>query len=480
MEKGHYYLFRRLLDCSTFLSWFVKVDTPKGLVPWKMDGYQKNLVRDYSRNRAINKSKKTGISTTLAGEALHHAYTMPGRQKALVSTGQRIAGELLGKFYDEYDTIPFPLQVNLGGHRSAERVEFPNKARIFSLPSGDPDKIRGLGLRGTATDVVLDEFAFAPNDKQLWLVIRDFQRFGGRITINSTPKGKRGKYYEICAPLQAVYRGAPYQPTEWSYHEIHFTRCERLRTQEKSLREDIDEIEFNEEYCCEFQDESMSFFPYEMIWAAQKVERYIDNGGDKPIYFGIDFGKSVGETVVIVVEEYDTEKFRVIWIEPMGGIDYTEQLEAIKQLSETYNPICINVDASGPGGQTIYDFLQKEESLASKVWGFNFDPKFKEKIIIRTRMLMSRGRLLLPVKNLQWAEVLETQLHQVQRKTTMSGEGTRYTGKVEGRNDDYAWSLALAVWKEFMLEQKEIFFSSQPDEGLKIIENAGKGGSLWA
>ena len=62
----------------------------------------------------------------------------------------------------------------------------------------------------------------------------------------------------------------------------------------------------------------------------------------------------------------------------------------------------------------------------------------------------------------------------------MSGEGTRYTGKVEGRNDDYAWSLALAVWKEFMLEQKEIFFSSQPDEGLKIIENAGKGGSLWA
>jgi hypothetical protein len=307
--------------------------------------------------------------------------------------------------------------------------------------------------------------------------VRDFQRFGGKVTINSTPKGKRGKYYEICAPLQTVYRGlSPYRSTDWSYHEIHYTRCKRLLVQEKDLKSDIDEIEFQEEYCAEFIDESMSFFPYEMLWAAQKIERYIEDGGDKPIYFGIDFGKSIGETVVIVVEEFEPEKFRVIWIEPMGGIDYPTQMETIKQLSASYNPILINIDATGPGGQTIYDFLQKEESLASKVWGYNFDPAFKEKIIIRTRMLMSRGRLLLPTKELPWSEVLEAQLHQIQRTTTQSGERTRYSGKDGGsKNDDYAWSLALAVWKEFQIESGGAYFGQVQDEALQRLGSLGRG-----
>ncbi len=478
MDKSTYFLLRKHLDSVIFLESFVKIDTPEGLTPWNMEPYQKHLVRDFSKNRAINKSKKTGISTVLAGEALHHAYTIPGIQKAFVSTGQRIAGELLGKFYDEYDSIPSALQVPLTT-RSAEKVEFPNKVRIFSLPSGDPDKIRGLGLRGRATDVIMDEYAFAPNDKQLWLVVRDFQRFGGKVTLNSTPKGKRGKYYEICAPLQPVHRGlAAYRSTEWSYHEIPYTRCKRLLVQEKSLKEDIDEVEFQEEYCCEFIDESMSFFPFEMIWAAQKVESYVEDGGDKPIYFGIDFGKSVGETVVMVVEEWEPEKFRILWIEPMKGIDYTVQMEMIKQLSASYNPITINIDASGPGGQTILDFLQKDDALASKVWGFNFDPSFKEKIIIRTRMLMSRGRLLLPTKSLPWSEVLESQLHQVQRTTTESGERTRYSGKEGSKQDDYAWALALAVWKEFQTDSAGTFFEQVKDEALLRIEK-GSSPIIW-
>jgi phage FluMu gp28-like protein len=251
--------------------------------------------------------------------------------------------------------------------------------------------------------------------------------------------------------------------------------------QEQDLRKDIDNIEFQEEYCCEFIDESLSFFPYEMIWEAQKigVKKYIPEKTDKPIMIGVDFGKKVSETVIIVSEEVEPEKFRVIWIEPLPGVDYPEQLAVIKQFNELYDPLYINVDASGPGGQTMYDFLVKEDSLASKVWGYNFDPKFKEKIIIRTRMLMSRDRLGLPDKKLPYAETLEKQLHQVQRKTTSSGESTRYTGKIEGGNDDYVWALALSVYKEMEADVGGAYFETRQDADLKKILGSSESSMVW-
>jgi len=472
MEQDVFHLLRRLLDGVTFIEWFIKVETPDGLIVWNMDEYQKHLVRDESRSIFINKSKKTGISTTLAGRSIHKGYVNEGRQIALVSTGQRIAGELLGKVYDEFDSMPVSIQVKMT-KRSAEYCEFPNRARIYSLPSSDPGKLRGLGMRGTATDVVLDEYAHTGKvDKDLWLVTRDFQRFGGKVTINSTPKGKRGKYYDIGDPLKSNFHNPEkfYATSEWSYHEIHFTECPRLREQEEELRKDITEEDFKQEYCCEFLDESLAFFPYEILEGAQNVHSYVDSGkGIKnPIRFGIDFGKKVSETVIVVSEEYQKEKFRTLWIEIMPGVNYHEQREVIKQLAEIYDPVEISVDATGPGGQTMTDFLLAVESLSYRVVGCNLSAPFKEKIIIRTRLLMQRGRLDIPDRTVKYGIKLESQLHAIQRKTTISGEHTRYTGKDYGM-DDMVWALALAVYKELSTDCEPIFMQIK-DKGLLNLE----------
>ena len=80
MEISDENLLSILLDPVIFLESFIKLETPEGMVSWHMDSYQKHIVRDTSRNRAINKSKKTGISTTIAGESIHKAFTNSGRQ----------------------------------------------------------------------------------------------------------------------------------------------------------------------------------------------------------------------------------------------------------------------------------------------------------------------------------------------------------------------------------------------------------------
>ncbi len=419
---------------------------------WVMDPYQKHLTRDPSRNRAINKSKKTGISTTIAGESIHKAYTRSGNQIVFVSTGQRIAEELLGKWYDMIGTLPDALQVKFKT-RNMQVAALPNGARIMSLPSSEPANIRGFGMRGPETDVYLDEFAFVANDKDLWIVVRDFLIIGGRITLNSTPRGKRGKYYEIVDPLQVVYRGlAPKFDTIWSYHEIPYWQCPRLMGQEKFLREGMTEIDFKQEYCTEFIDESLSFFPYELIWDRQKVHEWAGSGykTKNPIYFGIDFGKTTSETIITVVEEIAPESYKVIYMEELMGINYDEQVEIIKSLTTDYNPTLISIDASGPGGQTMEDILKQEKYCGNIIQGYDLSATFKENIIIRLRMLMQRKKLEIPNKDMgEIAEKLENQLHGIQRTSTKMGLHTRYSGKEQTGMDDMAWSLALAVYKEF-------------------------------
>lgn len=452
MESTIENLLFNLLDPGVFIESFIKLEGPSGLRPWVMDSYQKHLVRDTNRNRAINKSKKTGVSTTIAGESIHKTYTKSGHQVVFVSTGQRISEELLGKWYDMVATLPDALQVKFKTH-NMQVATLPNGARVMSLPSSEPANIRGLGMRGPETDVYLDEFAFVANDKDLWVVVRDFLIIGGHITLNSTPRGKRGKYYEIVDPLQVVYRGlAPKFDTIWSYHEIPYWHCPRLMGQEKFLKEGMTDIDYKQEYCCEFIDESLSFFPYELIWANQKVHSWVSSGykTNNPIIFGIDFGKTTSETIITIVEEYAPECYKTLYIEELMGINYDEQAEIIKMLSLEFNPSMINIDASGPGGQTMEDILKQEKYCGNLINGYDLTATFKEKIIIRTRMLMQRSKLQLPNKDMgEVAEKLENQLHGIQRTSTKMGLHTRYSGKEQTGMDDMAWSLALAVYKEF-------------------------------
>lgn len=469
-------ILRKLLDPTTFLQHFVKIDTTEGIKPWRMDPYQKRFVRDMSRNRVINKSKKVGISTTIAGEALHRSYIMPGRQIVFVATGQRIAGELLGKFYDEYDSLPPALKVPLK-KRSMEVAQFRNNARVWSLPSADPGTIRGLGMRGTATDVYVDEYAHVPNDRELWVVVHDFQILGGRVTLNSTPKGKRGKYYEIAEPLQAVYEQEKRIPkSEWSYHQINFRECPRLVHQEEKLRTSMTDVDFSQEYDNRFLDESVSFFPYELIWKNQKISELVclSPQSGKPVRFGIDFGKKISETVIYVTEEYAEEHFRTLWIEVLPGVDYPTQVEVIKQLDKIFNPVEIHIDASGPGGQAVYDFLTKEaDEFAYRIVPHDFTSSFKEKIIIRTRILLQGKRLDLPDKTTTYGEKLEIQLHSITRETTKTGLHTRYSGKEYGL-DDMVWALALSIYKEHTRKQEAPMLELVQDRALQKLDKIRK------
>ena len=395
------------------------------------------------------------------------------------NTGQRIAEELLGKWYDMLESLPDALKPRLT-KQSAEVARLPNGSRVMSLPSSDPAKIRGLGLRGGTTDVYLDEYAYTDNDNELWIVVKDFQILGGRITLNSTPKGNRGKYYQIVAPLQAAYQHLiPKDPKNvWSYHEIPYWHSPRLRDQKAFLMSETTDIDFRQEYCVEFIDESMSFFPYELLAGNQTVDNFILSGSriKNVVQFGIDFGKMTSETIIWVSEKISHESWKTLYIEVLPGVDYETQVETIVSLFRDYRPTLINIDASGPGGQAMNDYLSKDYRCGNTIIPFNLTSSTKENIIVRTHILMQRKRFAIPKKDFVYegnnlGEKVEKQFHGILRTTTEAGLHTRYSGKETVGYDDMVWAGALSVYEPYEYSTDTYVSTTQDSVLAKMIKD---------
>src|SRR3990167_1341016 len=92
----------------TFLERLTRITDPtiEQLVPWKLDSYQRRVVRDRSRFKIVNKSRKAGISTAITGWAFHTVLTEPNVDIAMVSTAERIAYEMMDKVKGIANTLP--------------------------------------------------------------------------------------------------------------------------------------------------------------------------------------------------------------------------------------------------------------------------------------------------------------------------------------------------------------------------------------
>ncbi|MHA1574138.1 MAG: terminase large subunit domain-containing protein, partial [Alphaproteobacteria bacterium] len=68
---------------------------------------------------------------------------------------------------------------------------FPNGSRIHGLPA-NPDT-----ARGSHGNVVLDEFAHHKDAREIWRALAGCITRGYKLIVQSTPAGKRGKFYEL-------------------------------------------------------------------------------------------------------------------------------------------------------------------------------------------------------------------------------------------------------------------------------------------
>lgn len=186
-------------DPRYFIRNFCKIEvTGKGLTNFDLFEYQERTLATYMAHRFvfILKSRQMGYTTLAAAYSLW--YTLkPGNNVLFLSKKEDDAMDILRKTKIMYDNLPKELQVGVASS-NATTLEFNNKNRIQSLPATER-----AGAGKSAGLIILDEFSGFPAAKDrvagedVWTSILPTISTGGRVIVQSTPKGMGNQFYRL-------------------------------------------------------------------------------------------------------------------------------------------------------------------------------------------------------------------------------------------------------------------------------------------
>jgi hypothetical protein len=214
-----------------------------GIAP---DDWQADLLTTNEPAILLNCSRQSGKSTATALKALHTALYDPGLI-LMLAPAQRQSIELFRKLKGLYGSLDgLPGSVN----ESAMALELENGSRIIALP-GSEASIRGYSAPKL---IIVDEAA--RTDDSLFTAIRPMLATSqGQLIALSTPRGKRGWYYE-------QWIGG----NGWKRYQVLASDCPRISDEYlQQERQMIGEWQYSQEFECQFVDTVESFFSTELI-----------------------------------------------------------------------------------------------------------------------------------------------------------------------------------------------------------------------
>jgi hypothetical protein len=229
--------FRRALDPTA-------IAYDLGIVP---DPWQQALLEDPPKRVLLCCGRQTGKSTTVALVALHEAIYQAPALTLLVSPSLRQSMELFRKLHDFWQRLPDRPEAD---YETLSRLELANGSRILSLP-GNERTVRGL----SAVDLIILDEAAGVEDELLVALRPMLATSGGKMFALSTPKGKRGWFYETWT-----------NGIGWRRVMVKSTECSRIDPlfleEERAAQ---GPLMFGQEYLCEFHDDASHVFTTELI-----------------------------------------------------------------------------------------------------------------------------------------------------------------------------------------------------------------------
>ncbi|MCA0447647.1 MAG: terminase family protein [Bacteroidetes bacterium] len=340
---------------------------------------------------------------------------------------------------EKKDIKTYVIQFNIGG-----------KLKRITALSSNPK-----GFRSKGGKVVLDEFAFHEQDRQLWKAAKPATTWGFPIRIISTHHGKNCLYYHFVEDTKN-------KKTNWSLHTTTIRDAvsqgllDRIKgrptTQEEQeawiadiKRDCRDETIFNEEYMCVAVDESTAFITYELYMAHESetvLKELSECTGD--LYLGGDIGRTKDLTVFWINEVLGDVSYarKVIELPKMA---FPDQRKILYDLLSLKNMRRACIDSSGIGrqlaeeAQTDFGMFRVEPVL--------FSNTTKEELAMYGRNQLQDGKAVLPAE-----QSIRDDFHSIQRSTTATGairlDANR--NETDGHGDRFwSWTLAMNAARDY-------------------------------
>ena len=401
--------------------------------PWlgHFYGFQAQWILSEARFAALIKSRQIGASHTFAGWAVLRALL--GECTTVVSVGEREALEVIAKAQKHASAL-----VALGSawaiakSKSGE-LTFQTGGRILALPASS-------GGRGYSGNVIVDEFAFAPNAAQIWDAASGAVMHGYKMRVMSTPCGASGEFYKLVTDSKqnagwAIWRTTVDDAIREGMH-VDLAECWSMARNDRRV--------FDQLFRCSFLNSDEQYLSNEIVEAAIQADGDVGATHHELVgrlrhYVGIDVGLINDCTAIVVVaQDVQTNKCWVVDVVAITRRDWGQIQTTIEGVIEQFNPRCIAVDSTGLG-LVPTQLLQKR--FGRRVVGVNFSRPIKAELATGLFQALADGML-----KLQNRRDLVSDLYMLKRIVSSNGSVTFDADHDENGHADRAWALALAIY----------------------------------
>jgi phage FluMu gp28-like protein len=456
----------------------------------KLTEYQKRWVLDKSRFKIGKWSRQTGKSFSTSLEAVLDCFENPGTTWVFLSAGERQSKELMRTAAIHARAINAAILEMADTFKAEDKTEykqleiiFPNGSRIIGLPANPST------ARGHSAHILLDEFAFHKDSREIWKALFFTVTRGYKIRIISTPQGKKNRFYEQwTAKTLQMFDGKEHnyvgEKGGWSKHTITIYQAVdmglELKDEEgnpsdpETLREALNDDEaWHQEALVEFLDETTAWLTYDLIEGVEDVkilaepswvERLLDEAiihhaahkeEKSPPAFKPDWLQTEVPFTNDLYIGFDVARhrdFSVIWLdEEVDGLYWTRaEIELKKQPFGVQQNVLFAlmdirkfrracIDKTGIGEQISERAIELKG--ASRVEGIDFSNANKEVLATGIKKSFEDRKDRIPAD-----QRIRQSLHSVKKTTTDTGHHRFDADRTEqiGHADAF-WAKALCV-----------------------------------
>ena len=229
-----------------FIENYLKIVTiDKGLVPFEMYDFQREMVDTFHENRftICKLPRQSGKSTIIVSYLLHYVLFNDNVNVAILANKSSTARDLLGRLQLAYEHLPKWMQQGVLNWNKGS-LELENGSRIVAASTSSS------AVRGSTFNVIfLDEFAYVPNNiaEEFFSSVYPTISSGksSKVMIVSTPHGMN-MFYKMW--VDATNKNNNFVPVEVHWSQVP-GRDEKWK--EETIK-NTSEAQFQTEFECEF------------------------------------------------------------------------------------------------------------------------------------------------------------------------------------------------------------------------------------
>jgi hypothetical protein len=433
------------------------VSLDEGLVPFKMYGFQKDIVQKIHDNRftICKLPRQSGKSTTTISYLLHYALFNPNSNIAILANKSSTARDILGRLQLAYENLPKWLQQGVINWNKGN-IELENKSTIVAAATSS-SAIRG----GSFNIIFLDEFAFVPTNiaEMFFSSVYPTISAGTRtkMIIVSTPYGMN-QFYKLWTdainkkndyiPIEVHWSEVPGRDDEWKEMTIRNTSAEQ----------------FQQEFECEFlgsvntliSASKIKATPYiTPIKSAQGVDIYEDKKEGHTYVAAVDVSRGVDKDYsAFLVFDVTSIPYKVVAKYRSNEIKPFVFPNIISRVCLAYNQAHILTEVNDIG-QQVAEALQFEieypnllmttqKGRAGQILGAMYSGRGSSMGVRMTKSIKKVGCSNLKTL-IEGDKVVVNDFNIIQEMSTFTKRGQSWQAE-DGSNDDLMMCLVIFGW----------------------------------